>query len=105
KPLGARSGVAAEQRDLIQVARPGLLVGDAQATFGSKTQHADLALREVAMHLVGGLTGLLERVNLRKRRMHARFAHHPVRFPRLAIVREMTTLERLEVHPEVAVVV
>ena len=40
-----------------------------------------------------------------QRRVDPRFAHHPVRLPRLAVVREVTALERLEVHPEVAVVV
>ena len=57
------------------------------------------------MHLVRGLAGLVERVHLRQRRVDPRLAHEPVRFPRLAVVREVAALQRLEVHPEVAVVV
>src|SRR5439155_19198463 len=99
------SGVSAEERDLIEVSRARRLVGDAEPFFWREAQHADLALREVAVDLVRGFAGLVERVDLRQRRMYARLADQPVRFPGLAVVREVTTLERLQVHPEVAVVV
>src|SRR5882672_4323656 len=80
------SGVAPEERDLIQVLRARLLVADPETTFGREAQHSDLAFREVPVHLVRGFAGLLERVHLRERGVNARFAHHPVRFPRLAVI-------------------
>ena len=57
------------------------------------------------MHLIRGFTRLFERIHLRQRRMDLRFAHEPVRFPGLSIVGEVTALQRLQVHPEVPVVV
>ena len=57
------------------------------------------------MHLQRGFAGLVEREHLRHRRMDARVAHETIRLPRLAVVREVATLQRLQVHPEVAVVV
>ena len=34
------------------------VVGDTQAGFGGKAQHADLALVQILVHLVGGFAGL-----------------------------------------------
>src|SRR6202012_5514642 len=40
-------------------------VRDTEALLGSQAQDADLALVVVGVHVVGGLTGLVQRVDLR----------------------------------------
>ena len=81
-------------------------VGDAEALLGREHEHAELALVQVVVHLVRPP---------RRPRSNGNTADsigwilpspiEPVRLPRLAVVREVTALERLLVHPEVAVVV
>ena len=80
-------------------------VGDAETLFGREHQHAELAFVHVLVHLRHRVGDLLEREHRREHRMDLAFAHQPVGFPRLAVVGEVATLERLQVHPEVAVVV
>ncbi len=72
---------------------------------GARQQHADLALVRVAVHLVRGLAGLLQRVGLRQRRVDPAERDQPVGLPRLLVVGEVAADDPLEVHPEVAVVV
>ena len=58
----------------------------------------------VVVHLVGGLTGLLEREHLAHHRMDHPLADEPVGLPRLLVVGEVAADEPLQPHPEVAVV-
>ena len=57
------------------------------------------------MHLVGGVTDPLERVHRRQRREDLALAHQLVGIPRLPVVGEVRSLDGLELHPQVAVVV
>ena len=60
---------------------------------------------DVVVHLIDRVGDLLEREHRRQHRMDPTFRDQAVGLPRLPVVREVTALERLLVHPEVAVVV
>src|SRR5262245_141611 len=77
----------------------------AEALFRRETQHADLALVLVLVHLERGLAGLLQRVHTGQCRMDLSLGDQAVRLPRLAVVGEVRADDALQVHPEVAVVV
>src|SRR5664280_319128 len=80
-------------------------VRDAESFSVRHTENADLALVAIVVKFVRGLPRLDEREDRREWRHH--FAVHDclIRRPRLAVVREVRTLDRLEFHPEMAVVV
>src|SRR2546430_11327724 len=101
----SRLVMTSEQGDLIEVLLAECRVRDAEAFLGSEAQHADLPLDEIPVHLRSRLARLVEWVHGRQRRMDLSLAHEPVGVPRLAVVREVAALERLEHHPEVPVVV
>ena len=66
----AHAQVPPEQRDLVLadlLAELGVV--DAEALLGREAQHADLALVQVLVHLVGGLADLVERVHRRQDRL------------------------------------
>src|SRR5512135_3874417 len=94
-----------EAVDLVQVPGPQLLVADAEPLRRRQAQHADLALVQVAVHLVGRLPGLVQRVDAGQRRVDQAALDEPVGLPRLPVVREVGADDPLEVHPQVAVVV
>src|SRR4051812_5199223 len=74
-----------EQRDLVfadLVSQLGIV--DAEPLARRKAQHADLALVQVVVHLVGGLAGVGQRVDGREDRLHLAGADELVRVPRLA---------------------
>ncbi len=97
--------VTAEAVDRAFVPRAHLGVADAEPVGGGQAPHADLALVRVAVHLVRGLAGLLQRVRLRHGRVHLAERDQPVGLPRLVVVGEVAADDPLEVHPQVAVVV
>src|SRR3984893_16204134 len=101
----SRLVMTSEQGDLIEVLLAECRVRDAEPFLGREAQHPDLPLNEVPVHLRRRLPRLDERVHDRQRRMDLALAHEPVGVPRLAVVREVTALERLEHHPEVLVVI
>src|SRR5579864_6278829 len=100
------STVAPEQRDPVlahSVTQLGVL--DAQALTVGEAQDADLPLVEVVVDLVGGLADRVEGEHRRQDRLDAPLADQAVGVPGLAVVREVRALDRLELHPEVPVVV
>src|SRR5690242_13683505 len=64
-----RGGVAAEQRDLVDVLVAQRLVAHPEAFFGREAEHTELALAQVLVHVVRGVAGALEREHLRQRGM------------------------------------
>ena len=70
-----------------------------------QAQHADLALVQVAVHVVRGLAGLVQRVDHRQGRVDHALGDQPVGLPGLAVVGEVRADDPLEGHPQVAVVV
>ena len=85
--------------------RPQLRVVDAESLLGRETQHADLALVQVAVDLQGRLAHLLEGIERRQRREHLSPTDELVGVPRLAVVGEVRALDGLELHPQMPVVV
>src|SRR6185295_18996470 len=100
-----RSGVTPEEGDLRLESLAHRVVGDAEPLAGREHENADLALVEVVVDLGRGLADVFEHEDLGERGVHLPLADEAVRLPCLAVVREVASLERLEVHPEVAVVV
>src|SRR5262245_25831341 len=96
---------AAKPVDIRKMLLPQLGIPHAKALFRRKTQHADLALVLVVVHLVSRLTGVLERVHTGQCRMDLSLGNQPVGLPRLAVVGEVRADDPLQVNPQIAVVV
>src|SRR3954453_8483465 len=94
-----------EERDLVEMLLARRLVGHTQPFLGREAQYRDLSLDEVVVHLQRGFARLVQWEHLRHRRMDPSLAYETIGLPCFAVVREMAPLQRLEVHPEVAVVV
>src|SRR4051795_6410311 len=94
-----------EAGDRVEVLLAQLGVRDAQALVRREHEYTELALVLVVVHLQHGVGDLLERERRRQHGMDAGLGDQPVRLPRLPVVREVAALQRLLVHPEVAVVV
>src|SRR5262249_12301671 len=94
----------AESVDRSEVALPKLHVTHAETLGGGETEHADLSLVGVLVHLVGGLPGLREWVGLGEGRRDLTSGDEPVGLPRFAVVGEVRADDSLDMHPEVAVV-
>src|ERR1700722_14973970 len=77
----------------------------AETGLRRQAQHADLALVEVPVHLGCGVTDVLQRVDGGEGREDLPLADQLVGVPRLPVVGEMGSLEGLELHPQVPVVV
>src|SRR5437867_3220405 len=96
----------AEERDPVLadlLAELGIV--DAVALLGRQAQHADLALVQVVVDLVGSLARLLQRVDGREDRLHLARREQAVRLPRLLVVGEVRGHDALQLHPEMPVVV
>src|SRR5439155_3337952 len=102
RPSRLRRRVPLEERDLPFVTGAHLGVGDALPGVSRQAQHADLALVEVVVDLVGGLARLLEGERLRQDGVDHPFRDQAVGLPRLFVVGEVARLDRLEPHPAVA---
>src|SRR5258708_2917905 len=97
--------VAAEQGDLRQQLLAHLGVRDAKTLFGRKSEYPEFSFVQVVVDLVGRVTGLLQHEDARERRLDPALADQSVRLPGLAVIGEVAALQRLEIHPEVPVVV
>src|SRR6187399_2214066 len=87
--------VTTEHGDLREQTLAHLGIGHAEALLGCEHQHPELALVQVLVHLERGLRGVLEGEHRRERRVDLALADQPVGLPRLAVIREVTALERL----------
>ncbi len=87
------------------MALAGGAVADPETFLRREAEYSDLALMEVAVDVIGGLTGLGERVDAGQGRVDQALGDQPVGLPRLAVVREVRPDYLLQVHPQVAVVV
>ena len=92
-PMAASVAQAPWRRNRVILSSPTLLaelgVVDAEALLGGQAEHADLALVQVLVDLVGGLAGLLERVNAGEHRLDLALADQLVGLPRLLVVGEV----------------
>src|SRR3954453_22041942 len=105
RPGTVRRSDAAEAVDLGLVAGAFVGVADAEAFGGGQAEHADLALVQVAVHVVGGLADLGHRIHPGQGGGDQAAVDQPVGLPGLPVVGEVAADDPFEVHPQVAVVV
>src|SRR3954468_17771490 len=101
----SRSGAVAAERGDAVLTHPGpqLGVADAQPVGRGQAAHADLALVEVVVDLVGRLAHLVQGVGGGEDGLDLAQADEAVGLPRLLVVGEVRRLDRLQLHPQVAV--